>query len=130
MIYTETPNLVIYWDEIVECVHIEWKGFAYGEMFREGLNKGLQLLINRKAHRWLADLRKSRIVNQEDQNWMRYDWSPRSLLAGVRRVAIILPESELAKMSVDAIITKIENSQVETSYFDEVAKAKEWLRAG
>jgi len=130
MIYWEEPHLVIHWDDEVKCVQMEWKGFSYGELFRTGLNKGLQLVIERKTHRWLADLRKLGIVNQEDQNWSNNDWFPRALLGGVRRMAIVVPTSELAKMSVDAIMSKVDSLQLEIAYFDDVAKAKEWVSIG
>ena len=92
MIYVESTNLIIYWDEEVECVHIECKGFAYGEMYREGLNKGLQLLINKKSRLWLADLQKMRLLNQEDQKWTNSDWLPRAVLGGMQRMGIVLPQ--------------------------------------
>jgi hypothetical protein len=61
---------------------------------------------------------------------MRDDWSPRTTYAGLKRIAIIVPESEFAKISIDAIKTKLENSHIETIYFVDISKAKEWLLAG
>jgi hypothetical protein len=51
---------------------------------------------------------------------------------GIRAMAIVVPKSTIAGMSVDAIMKKaeLENRTLVTHYFDNVFDAREWLRAG
>ena len=44
----------------------------------------------------------------------------------INKIANILPKSELAKMSLDQILTRVNNFQ--SKYFDNVLEAKIWLK--
>lgn len=93
MVYFNESYLTIHWDELYQCVWMEWKAFAKGENFRTGLNKGLELVIQKKTSRWLADTRNLKVVAQDDQRWTNEDWFPRALAAGVRSMAIVTPKA-------------------------------------
>lgn len=105
-----------------------WKDFVHGDPFRLGLNKGLELIEEKNASLWLADLRKMQVLSLEDQDWSTNDWFPRAIKGGIRKMAIVLPESALAKMGLKNIMNKVGGIEIETSYFSSIDEAEKWLK--
>jgi hypothetical protein len=108
---------------------MEWKSYALGDQFRTGLEKGLELVKKQAARKWLADMRRMGVVSAANQKWSNEDWFPRALTAGINRMALVVPTSTLSQMSVDAIMSKVEGTNLETAYFDNVEEAKGWLQS-
>ncbi len=52
-----------------------------------------------------------------------------SQAAGINRMALIVPKSAVANIGVKNIMTKVEGTDLETAYFDNIEKAKAWLRS-
>jgi hypothetical protein len=130
MVHWDSPYLTIHWDPGTKCVHLEWKGFVHGEKGRTGLNMGLDFFKTKATDRWLADTRQLKVVPEEDLKWINEDWFPRAIAAGVRRMALVVPESVLAKMSIRRLMSKVKDEDIETAYFGSVEDAKTWLRTG
>jgi hypothetical protein len=129
MIHFDAEYLTVHWDTAVQCAVMEWKRYAVSGEFRTGLEKGLELVKQKRARKWLADMRHMGVVSPADQKWSNEDWFPRALAAGIHKMALIVPKSTLAQMSVDTIMSKVPGTDLETAYFDGVEKAKEWLRS-
>ncbi len=129
MIYFDTPYLAVHWDDVTKCVIMEWKKHARSHEFRTGLDKGLELIRKKASHRWLADMRNMGALAKSDQDWSNEDWFPRALAGGISRMALIVPKSVLSQMAVEAIMSKVEGTNLETAYFDDIKKAKDWLRS-
>lgn len=127
MIYFDSDHLTIEWDEQHECVIMNWKGFVGGDKFRDGLLKGLDLLIEKKASRWLAILTKMGSLLKEDQEWSNKEWFPRAFEAGVKKIAIVIPQKVLAQMSVNAIMQKVARTELVSKHFNSIEEAKKWL---
>ncbi len=125
--YYQKDFLDIFWLEDANCVKMVWKKFARGKEFREGLNKGLELIIKKKSDRWLADLRKMQVLSLEDQQWSNEVWFPRAIEGGIRKMAIVKPASALAKMGVKNIMNKVGSIELKTAYYDNEKEALSWL---
>ena len=130
MIHKEYPFITIHWDEEINTVIMEWTKFAISARFRRALNEGLDLLIEKGSHRWLADLRGLGPVGPEDQEWSNEDWFPRGIAGGITCMALVVPDSTLSKMSVETIMQKVDATNLTTRYFDSVAEARQWLATG
>ncbi len=128
-LHKEFDFLDIHWCAETQTVVMTWKRFVKGDQFRAGLDEGLNLLSANRSANWLADLRDLGTVTKEDQEWSNVDWYPRAILAGIRNMAIIMPRSVLSTMSVKNILTKVQDIDVETRYFDSVDDAQDWLGA-
>lgn len=135
MVYAETRFLKVTWDESLRSVCVEYKDtYVDGEEYRGALDKILDLLALKKSNRLLGDGRRMKVISPEDQAWVEATWMPRSAQVGLRYSALLMPKSALAGLSVDRILTKYklsDNASVEvmTAYFDDIDKAKTWLRA-
>jgi hypothetical protein len=122
----ESAFLIIEWDGSIEAVIMNWTDFAEGEEYREGLNKGLEVIEQHGAENWLADLREMGAVSQEDQEWTRNEWHPRAFETSLTNMAIIQPESVVAEMSVDDLVQEI-GEETTIQIFDNKEDAKSWL---
>ncbi len=129
MIHKDFPFLTVHWDATLNSVIMEWKKFVSDEQLKEGLNEGLNLIILKKAKNWIADLRKFGAISPEGKNWSNNDWFPRAIKGGIRNMAIVIPESVIAKMSVDEIMQKADNIGLSTHHFSDIEEAKKWIRS-
>jgi hypothetical protein len=130
MIHFDAPYGTISWDEDTQCVHVEWKGFVHGEMIKTVLNTALELFETKDTDRWLADMRRIKVFDEEDSRWVNDVWFPRAIEAGVRRMALPVPESVLAQMSLKRLMKRVKEGELETAYFRTLEEAKAWLVHG
>lgn len=127
MNYFDSPYLTIRWNEEDGFVEMQWKKLAKGDEFRHGLNMGLNLLIEKKSTKWLADLRELGVVEKNDQIWSNEDWFPRAYAAHIKYMAIVVPQSVFAKMSMNEIMRKVNSEELTIYYHEELNEARNWL---
>lgn len=127
MIFFNQRWLTVHWDDEIQAVWMEWKGYSEAEEYRSGLDAGAELVRQKRANRWLADMRLLGPVRQEDQDWSNQIWFPRAIAAGVRYMALVSPQAAVARMSVKRIMRRVKDVELVTSYFDEYAPARAWL---
>ena len=75
-----------------------------------------------RAVRW-----KWIVLNPADQERADREWVPQALEAGLRRFAIVMPESELAAGHIRERLDKVPQTAMEIAYFASVEEAREWL---
>lgn len=56
MLYYDSPDITVDWDEQTKSVVMKWKGFVSGEDFRGEVEKGLELIKAKQGAKRLADL--------------------------------------------------------------------------
>ena len=92
------------------------------------LDAGLEIIRKERATRWLSDTREMAVMTAEAQRWCTEDWWPRALAAGFRWLAVLLPQSTMAKLAIDeSVRPSDEHAESETRYFSDVEAAKAWL---
>lgn len=123
------PGITITWDENVKCIQAIGQGFVDGNSYRGSMDKGLELLKEKKASRWLADMLDQKVLSSEDQDWTIQDWTPRAVAAGIKKSAFVVPKSVIAQMSLRRMTAKVGNVELEMAYFESVEEAKKWLKA-
>jgi hypothetical protein len=117
------------WDESAEAVCLSWKTFASGAEFREVVDAGIELLLRRKAKRWLGDLRHLGAVTQDDLKWSSESWFPRATAGGMAYLALVSPRKVVAQMAVKSFINKVNGRDLLIGNFDEIQAARTWLRS-
>ncbi|WP_408959330.1 STAS/SEC14 domain-containing protein [Natrinema sp. 74] len=127
MAYYESPALTVTWDGELGAVTLNWHDFAHSDQYREGLNQGLELVREKNARNWLADLRDLGTVRQDDQQWTHEEWHPRAFETSLSNMAIIQPESVITNLSVDDLVQEV-GSNVTSRMFDNRPDAEAWLR--
>ncbi|AUX46693.1 hypothetical protein SOCE26_082010 [Sorangium cellulosum] len=129
MIHFDERWITISWDPHIEAVVAEWKGFAESKDFRAGLEAGLELARQKRARRWLADTLRGPPSTQADQKWTSEIWFPRVIVAGVRWMALVVPQSAITRMSLKGIMSKVTTESLTQAYFEDAASARAWLAA-
>jgi hypothetical protein len=82
-------------------------------------------MIARRASRLITDTREMKALAQQDQQWVDEDWRPRVQAAGLRRNAILVPKSAVAKLTMTTLVKKFD--AVQFGYFSEMDEARKWL---
>lgn len=129
MIYFENRCIIVRFDESIQAVCMEWKGYAEGEDYRAGFTAGIELLQQKNACRWIGDCRLLGPVTQADQQWTNQHWHPRAAAAGMRWVALVSPKAAVARLSLKYIVTKVNNADLVFNNFDDIDAARVWLRS-
>ncbi|MBW7455147.1 hypothetical protein ACFOLF_36270 [Paenibacillus sepulcri] len=127
MIYYDSAHGQISWNEELQAVVMEWKGFAHGDEFQTILIKGIELLEQKKSGKLLMDSRKGSAIKAEDQEWVAQQFVARAYGAGLRYLAMLLPKSMIAKLSLDRTIDGLGELPYELVNFSEMEEAVQWL---
>jgi SpoIIAA-like len=129
MVYFNERFLTIHWDEDTQAVWAEWKEAVGGEPFHRGLNAGLELIVKKKARKWLADTKLLGAVPTEDVKWTNEDWMPRVLSAGLRCMAFVTPKKVVVQMAVKNVVSNVDENALSVGHFETLDEARAWLRA-
>jgi hypothetical protein len=117
----------IIWDPDKKVVFAKWKKPGTIEQQKEATDLALDTMAAKGVNELLFDPTELGMFRVEFKTWLDTVWFPRALKLGLNKIANILPKSELAKMSLDQILTKVDNFQ--SKYFDNLLEAKNWLKA-
>jgi hypothetical protein len=127
-VFFSSPGVAfLKWDPMAGAVHIEWQGRTDSIEFAQVLEAGLGALKQYHGTRWLADCRRMKTIAQSDQDWVDRSWFPRMLAAGLRRMAVLMPRSSLARVNVEDILDKVSGTKLEVAYFASIEEARQWL---
>jgi hypothetical protein len=123
--------LDIIWDEGSKSQITSWKGGFQNRNIREGLDTALEefkkIIKKTPNAQWIGDTKEIGVIGREDQEWINTNWFPRFLATGVKYMAVIVPSSVIAKMSVNSIVSKVEGTNLTSKYFSSLEDAKKWI---
>lgn len=117
----------IYYDPAAGCVVMEWNGYATSAQFKEGTELMLNVLIQNKATKVLADIKDMVLIGREDQQWLDTHFLPRATQFGFKALAIIRPDHYFNKVAVESISYKVDKDKLAINFFDNLTEAKDWL---
>ena len=122
---TEIYN--IYFDKELDCVVMEWDGYATSKQFKQGTELMLNTLIKNNCSKVLADIKDMKIIAMEDQQWLNDEFLPRATTFGFKAIAIVKPDYYFNKVAVETISYKVDKDKLTINFFDNVDEAREWL---
>jgi hypothetical protein len=127
-VYYNLPGVaVVRWDPPSQAAHIEWQGWANPAEFKAANNALIRAIREHRSSRILGDSRRIKAIQKSDQDWANREWFPRIIAAGLRQLAMVLPESGIALMNIKDIVSKVPGTDLEVAYFPTLEKAREWL---
>ena len=129
MLYYNQKWCKIYFHEDIPCVHLDWNGFARPKEFKEACDASLELLKDKKTSKMIADNSKAKIVSIENQTWLTDDWFARAYEEGYRTSAVVVSTNIFTDVAVKNIVSQMDEGKFTVQYFDDLNKAKEWLKA-
>jgi SpoIIAA-like len=125
-IYFTVPGIAtVSWDQPHSTVFVVWDGWANAAEFKALLDAEVKALREHGGTRLLADCRRQRVLNLADQDRANREWLPEVLAAGLKRFAIVLPESETAASHLHERLGTV--TEMEVAYFATVEEARSWL---
>jgi hypothetical protein len=128
--FLDEPYLSIRWRATPKILYAEWKGFATSAEFRAALLTGIRAIRERKVHGYVSDARKAKVVVPEDEKWGREVWLPQAVAAGLKRMAIVVAPTGLAKQTFESAANQIDSHGLSMRTFDSVAAATVWAQSG
>jgi len=127
-VYFHVPGVaLVRWDAGLRAVVETWEGWANADEFMNMLDAGVRALGENKGSRWLADCRLQRVLRSADQTAGNKRWLPRALAAGLRRFAVVLPASGLAKANIQDHLRPSASPRLEMAHFATLEEAQRWL---
>jgi len=125
--YFNLPGVaIVKWDPAAQAAHMEWQGWASPTEFRAANDALVQAITEHRGTKVLGDSRQIKVIQKGDQEWINGDWFPRILAAGLTRMALVLPESGLAKMNIDDMVSRVAD-RLDVAYFATLDNARKWL---
>jgi hypothetical protein len=124
MKYFDEEFGTVQYDDRSEAVIGQLTSFVQGKPFKEYMNAMIEATRDQSANNMIGDTSSlDGPVSQEDQAWSVQDWAPRAEAAGLEHLALVMPESVVAEMSVDKIVEMADDS-LNRELFDDLQDAK------
>lgn len=94
----DSPYITVeYWEDHQLIYHTVHQPLSQQlAIFKEALNAGTDGLEKYKVHKWLSDDRKNDALTPEGNEWSFNVWQPRTIQAGWKYWAIVVPEDMAA----------------------------------
>jgi stage II sporulation SpoAA-like protein len=125
--FNRTGVAVVTWDPTLQAVYTEAQGWTDPSEMTAVLEACLQALAEHHGSRWLADARNMKVIKQSDRDWIAQTFFPRALTAGLKRVALVIPESGLAMTTLDQVMQRLPAEELAIARFATVEEARSWL---
>ncbi|WP_027621432.1 hypothetical protein [Acetivibrio clariflavus] len=106
-----------------KIIHHKFKKFIYGDKLINLLTTGAEYFEKKGCKKWLSDDRNSSALRKADLEWAEKNWKQKILDAGWKYWAIMMPDLQVGKMSLNPIINDFKELGVTVEIFDDVELA-------
>lgn len=114
-------------DTAIPCVVLVWGRYATSAQLRFVHECALELLRRNALHKILGDDSALAVIPVDDQVWIREDWMPRALSAGLKAAASKCPNGFFGKQSVANVMSQAPRGIAMRS-FEKLDEARTWLQ--
>ncbi|MFC4312861.1 hypothetical protein ACFPN2_27505 [Steroidobacter flavus] len=114
-------------DTGIPCVVLAWGSYATSAQLRFVHECALDLLRRHALHKILGDDSALAVIPVDDQGWLREDWFPRALEAGLKAAASKCPNGFFGKQSVANVMSGAPVG-ITVRSFEQLDEAKAWLQ--
>jgi hypothetical protein len=97
------------------------------QALRAALNTGTEALKKYGACKWLSDDRKNGPLAREDAEWGFNDWNPRTIAAGWKYWANVVPTDVASAGTLTPTMNALYDMGLRMMVFDNLEEAMEWL---
>jgi hypothetical protein len=124
----DNGKMTIWYYDDYKIIHHRFNKLTYGQYYKDGFLKGLEVMKENNAVKWLSDNGETQVLRKEDLEWAAENWRPKMIEAGWKYWAVIKPESAAGKLLFDKFIKMYEKLGVTLKFFDDVDTALTWLK--
>jgi len=108
-------------------IHHHYYPQLNSRFLREGLDRGVELMKEYGAIKWLSDNRETDAHSAEDTEWINTNWLPRAVKAGWKYWALVVPDTVVARMNMVEFVESFYALGVRVAVFTDVDEAMKWL---
>src|SRR5260370_3545632 len=127
-VYFDVPGVASgRWEADGRVVLVEGRGWAKAAEFAALREAEITALRKPRGKHMLADCRLQKGLTAADQTRANENWLPRALVAGLKRLAVVLPSSGLAAANLKERLGKVRPERLETAYFASLAEPPCWV---
>ncbi|MEM6280890.1 MAG: hypothetical protein AAF787_01750 [Chloroflexota bacterium] len=123
----DNEHVVLYYHQHTKIIHHVYQPTIHGEYIKEQLNRGVELLKEHGAQKWLSDNHLFNDLPAEDSEWINTVWLPAAIEAGWKYWALVVPETDMGRMNMVQFINTFSEMGVKARVFVDPDKAMEWL---
>lgn len=117
------------WDKMIcHTVHRPL-GDEQVQMFKDAVNAGTEALKQYGATKWLSDDRKNGPLPDEIVEWAATDWNQRTINAGWKYWANVVPEGIHAAGTLAPVIEHLHTLGLRMEVFVNIEEARQWLNS-
>jgi hypothetical protein len=128
MVFLDNDFVTMQYHEESGILEHRFHKHVWGTVFRDALDKGLEVLQQRGGTKWLSDDRANAAVPQDDTDWALNDWFPRAKKTAWKYWAIVLPEHVMGQMNMKRFISTYSAKGVIARVFADPVEAMAWLK--
>lgn len=104
----------IYYIKEKDLLEVVWTPDFSEEKYIEILNEALNIINKFNIRKWLADTRRMGLVTRSAQEWVNVNWFPKASNSSLRKMAVVVPNSALAAISIDDQTLKTGNVELKS----------------
>ncbi len=117
------------YNEEFSFIHHKLRGFVTFEEFKRLCETIHDMMKEKTCVKVLVDLENMEVMTQQAQLYIQNDWFPISLGLGLKRMALVIPQSAFGKMSMEnATKEQKESNAFPMEYFPSLEQAIEFLK--
>lgn len=123
----DNEHLKLFYHEDTKIVHHIYAATIGGDFLKEGLNRGVDLLLEHGAQKWLSDNRDIEGHTDEETEWINTHWLPSAIDAGWKYWSLVVPHSVMARLNMNTFVRSFYDMGVRVMVFLDPDEAMEWL---
>ena len=125
----KTSFIEVKYNSVDRVVEYKWIGFVNEADAKTGLIKILETIKQNKVKHLIADIKEFRGGTVETAKWVNDVWSDQLVQAGLRNVAITVPENIFGEFSNKVALGEKFVQKLKVEKFSSVAQARVWLKS-
>lgn len=122
----DNPICRVSLDAAIPCVVLVWGRYATSAQLRFVHESALDLLRRNALQKILGDDTALALIPVDDQAWIREEWMPRALSAGLKATASKCPKGFFGKQSVANVMSQAPR-EIAMRSFEKLDEARSWL---
>ena len=123
----ETPRMSLWFHPEDLIVRHEMHQYPGRETLEQVLLRGLELLKEHGASKWLSDDRKGGALPRSHHEWGDTIWAPQAITAGWKYWALLPPEEAIGQANMARLVEVYARRGVTVKIFRDVPAAHRWL---
>lgn len=128
-IICDSKYITIVYHYETKIVHHTIHKTVPGPILTAATDAGTEALRKYGATKWLSDDRKNTQLSQEALEYALTDWGARTVKAGWKYWALVVPEEMTGRMDMVRLVEFCYNMGVRVMVFSDLQKAEAWLRS-